>query len=368
MQRMQHAQWGMNPLFGPEPRSSPMVVIEDKDKRQVDLTFDLKSEDCTTHFSLRGRVTNVFPVMSDMLSSLPRDPRSLNDTKDLVAKLYWPEEMRRSKPDILKEVYKITDGEREGMTAEERQQVAGHVPEMVWFHKFEETSTANIRRALGIGDAERGSRVFYVIVFRKLRPITDLSGDQFLNAWWHTVFCHRILWIYSIRHRDISPTNLMFYETSSGLIIGVLNDYDLSSTRDTPTGNERTGTVPFMAMELLTKAALEGKAEHLYRHDAESFIWVLTWVCLRYEKGRLIEDRPLDRWLKVSIIRCREKKHDFMGDGRFNAQPTSSHQASWETVQSCLTTIALFYAHNPRPLLADGEVFRTWLEVHLPNS
>ncbi|OAX38296.1 hypothetical protein K503DRAFT_770628, partial [Rhizopogon vinicolor AM-OR11-026] len=62
----------------------------------------------------------------------------------------------------------------------------------------------------------------------------------------------------------------MFYETSSGLIIGILNNYDLSSTRDSPTGNERTGTVPFMAMELLTKAALEGKVEHLYRHDAES--------------------------------------------------------------------------------------------------
>jgi hypothetical protein len=30
------------------------------------------------------------------------------------------------------------------MTDEERMQVAGHVPEMVWFHKFEETSTANI--------------------------------------------------------------------------------------------------------------------------------------------------------------------------------------------------------------------------------
>ncbi|OAX34638.1 hypothetical protein K503DRAFT_785624 [Rhizopogon vinicolor AM-OR11-026] len=300
MQRMQHTQWGMNPLFGPAPGCSPTVVIEDEDKRQVDFTFNLESEVPTTHSGLRGRATNVFPVTSDMLSSLPRDPRSLNDTKGLAAKLYWPEEMRQSEPDILRGVYKIADGEQARISNGGRQQVVGHVPGMVWFHKFEETSTANIGRALGTDDTELGSRIFCIIVFRRL---------------WASVIV------------TSAPSNLMFYETSSGVIIGVLNDYDLSSAGDTPTGNERTGTLPFMAMELLTKAALEGKVEHLYRHDAESFIWVLTWVCLRYEKDQLIEDRPLDHWLKVGAIRCREKKHDFLGDGRFNAQPTSSHQA-----------------------------------------
>ncbi|OJA19187.1 hypothetical protein AZE42_12954, partial [Rhizopogon vesiculosus] len=42
---------------------------------------------------------------------------------------------------------------------------------MVWFHKFDETSTANIRKTLGIDDPEWGSRVLYIIVFRKLLPI-----------------------------------------------------------------------------------------------------------------------------------------------------------------------------------------------------
>ena len=186
---MPYAQWGMNPLFGPEPGRSPTVVIEDKEKGKVDLTFDLESKDRTTHFGLGGRATNVFPVKSAVLSSLPRDRPNLNDTDELVAKLYWPEQSRQSEPDILKEVYEIADGKREKMTDEEREQVDGHVPEMVWFHKFEETSTANIRRALGIDDAERGSRVFYIIVFRKLLPITKLSGDEFLRAWWHVVQC-----------------------------------------------------------------------------------------------------------------------------------------------------------------------------------
>jgi hypothetical protein len=92
MQRMQYAQWGMNPLFGPNPGPKHTVEIEDKDKRKVDLTFNLQSKDCTTHFGLRGRATTVFPVTSTVLSSLPRDRHSLNDTSELVAKLYWPEQ------------------------------------------------------------------------------------------------------------------------------------------------------------------------------------------------------------------------------------------------------------------------------------
>ncbi|OAX38295.1 hypothetical protein K503DRAFT_171199 [Rhizopogon vinicolor AM-OR11-026] len=39
MQRMQRAQWGMNPLFGLESGSSPTTVVKDKNKQQVDLTF-----------------------------------------------------------------------------------------------------------------------------------------------------------------------------------------------------------------------------------------------------------------------------------------------------------------------------------------
>jgi hypothetical protein len=168
-----------------------MVVIEDKYKRKVDLTFNLKSKDYTTHLDLRGRATKVFPVTSTMLSSLPRD-HGVNDTDELVAKMYWPEESRQSEPDILEEVYKIADRELE--------EVDGHVPEMVWFHKFEETSTTNIRRALGIDGADGSSRVFYLIVFRKLRPITELSGKEFLRAWWHVVLCRYPLLRYCISY------------------------------------------------------------------------------------------------------------------------------------------------------------------------
>ncbi|KAG2062874.1 hypothetical protein BDR04DRAFT_946288, partial [Suillus decipiens] len=187
-------------------------------------------------------------------------------------KLYWPEETRQSEPDILNEVYKIARTDPD---------VRGHVPELVWFHKFKETSTSKIRVALGLKDAdqaEQGSRVLYIIIFRKLIPITTLSGEEFITAWWQVVKCHRALWKGGVLHRDVSPSNLMVYRLR-GQYLGVLNDYDLSSfKRDGPRGLERTGTVPFMAANLLTPAAIAGKVEHVYAHDAESLIWVLTWV------------------------------------------------------------------------------------------
>jgi len=161
----------------------------------------------------------------------------------------------------------------------------------------------------------------------------------------------------------------MFYRTSSGVVVGVLNDYDLSSTRNVPTGQERTGTVPFMAIALLTKAAVAGKVEHLYMHDAESFIWVLTWVCLRYEDGKLLrQGRPLDSWLAVDANRCREKKNDFMSTTLRDesVHPSRSHQENWAVVLKCFEVVWLNYGPSRKyENMTDREIFRFWLQDHV---
>ena len=53
---------------------------------------------------------------------------------------------------------------------------------------------------------------------------------------------------------------MMRYE-KDGILIGVLNDYDLSSLASAQgrQGNERTGTVPFMALDLLTPEGQGGE-------------------------------------------------------------------------------------------------------------
>ncbi|KAG1768849.1 hypothetical protein EDD22DRAFT_843893 [Suillus occidentalis] len=366
VQRMPYAEWGYNRLFELVDESSGEVRV---DIGEVDLTFDLKSDKRVTHFGLRGRATTVFPVESKALSALmPTLPHHNphNPTSELVAKLYWPEEERESEAEILQKVYDIAEKDTEG-------KVKYHVPEMVWSHKFEDTSTAHIRTALGLKDPERGRRVLYIIVFKKLDPITDLSEDEFLSAWWQIILCHYALWEHQVHHRDVSPSNLMVYKTSDGRYIGVLNDFDLSSTRETPSGQERTGTVPFMALRLLHKDAIEGKVQHLYQHDAESFLWVFAWVCLRYEGGRLLrKGRPLDEWLKVDVKTCRKEKLDFLIEDRHDMIPSQSHKKNWDIAQICLDSLASYYSLRPslRPTLEDHVAFKTWLEdhIHIPES
>jgi hypothetical protein len=165
--------------------SSGEVRVDDTKIGVVDLKFNLTSDERITHFGMRRRATAVFPVESVALSALvPQLPHHNphNPTDKLVAKLYWPEEERESEVDILQKVYEIAKKDEEG-------KVKYHVPEFVWSRMFEDTSAANTRRALGIDDAETGRRAFYIIVFRELFPITKLSGDEFLSAWWQTVVC-----------------------------------------------------------------------------------------------------------------------------------------------------------------------------------
>ena len=179
---------------------------------------------------------------------------------------------------------------------------------------------------------------------------------------------HRILWMNGTLHRDISPSNLMVYKNANNEWIGVLNDYDLSSTQqDGPIGNERTGTIPFMAIDLLTDGAIESKVEHLYRHDAESLIWVLAWVCLRYEDGKLRNNRLLDEWLKADAKQCRKEKNDFILVGCHDVHPSPSHQFNWETARTCLYQVGLFYVEHPI-YIPNEEVFQTWLKAQIPLS
>ncbi|OAF59713.1 hypothetical protein VC83_03925 [Pseudogymnoascus destructans] len=102
-----------------------------------------------------------------------------------------------------------------------------------------------------------------------------------------------------ILHRDISENNIIITEAASkGEPTGRLIDLDLAKELDSvPSGaSHRTGTMQFMAIEVL-----QGKG-HTYRHDLESFFYVLygcafVMVMLTWTKGRL--GRSQGRWQQV---------------------------------------------------------------------
>ena len=87
-----------------------------------------------------------------------------------------------------------------------------------------------------------------------------------------------------IQHGDISLGNLMWDDERKA---GVLNDFDLAKFAD-QTGASRqdnTGTLPFMALDLMSEKGLRGEIPRLYRHEAESFAWILIYLYLATVEG-----------------------------------------------------------------------------------
>ena len=86
-----------------------------------------------------------------------------------------------------------------------------------------------------------------------------------------------------VERGDPSVDNMMYDPESK---CGVLTDFDLSLREPRVSGTDRTGTVPFMAIDLLTDEYWEGTIKRYYYHELESFIWVIVFVFLLYQDGK----------------------------------------------------------------------------------
>ena len=130
---------------------------------------------------------------------------------------------------------------------------------------------------------------------------------------------HWKLYQENVLHRDISNFKLLFYR-EYGRVIGILNDFDLSvilegSNKTAPTvtspSKHRTRTGTFMALDLLDSKYHIG---HSYRHDVESFFYVLVWIAVGY-KGYKSSHQvgPLEEW-KGTWDTTRTNKSAFLCD------------------------------------------------------
>ncbi|KAI0056504.1 hypothetical protein BV25DRAFT_1571665 [Artomyces pyxidatus] len=132
-----------------------------------------------------------------------------------------------------------------------------------------------------------------VTIAEVLEPITNLDGAAFMRAWTDIAKCHYALWTRGVRHWDPSISNLMVNKQRDGAYTGVLSDWDLDPVEGSGVP-ERTGTLPFMAQDLLRHV---GDMERLYRHDLESLVWTLPWAILRYQSGKLVDNPPIAHWV-----------------------------------------------------------------------
>ncbi|EGX92351.1 serine/threonine-protein kinase Sgk2 [Cordyceps militaris CM01] len=105
------------------------------------------------------------------------------------------------------------------------------------------------------------------------------SVRELLESLRDAIKAHRSLYVTgNILHRDISSNNIIITQpTTAGDFKGMLIDLDLAKVRDSVASGARhqTGTMQFMAVEVLCAV------DHTYRHDLESFFYVLIWMCAR---------------------------------------------------------------------------------------
>ena len=135
----------------------------------------------------------------------------------------------------------------------------------------------------------------------------------------HSVAGHWALWQEGIEHGDISIGNLMY---DPDTYRGVLNDFDLARSRAVdrkPSSKDNTGTLPFLALDLLCNEAFDGLVRRLYRHDAESFTWCLIYICICMKKDydgqiRTITPHPLSSWSE-NLDSCFRSKHSLSEEG-----------------------------------------------------
>ncbi|KAI0864145.1 serine/threonine-protein kinase Sgk2 [Xylaria cubensis] len=125
------------------------------------------------------------------------------------------------------------------------------------------------------------NRIYSCLVIKPAgRVISDFQTPiELLRTLRDAIIAHRSLYLDGgILHRDISSNNIIITDKRKTGFYGMLIDLDLAKVRDSDASGVRqqTGTLQFMAIEVLLQ-----QVDHTYRHDLESFFYVLIWMCAR---------------------------------------------------------------------------------------
>ena len=155
-----------------------------------------------------------------------------------------------------------------------------------------------------------------------------------------------------IQHRDISLGNMMF-KRIDGEIQGYLIDWDLASLVGRDSHNlDRTGTMPFMALELLGSVEPGQSAVlHTYAHDAEAVCWVMLWLGVQYAAGERVR-YSFETWEMVDAVTCLQKKAHTLRTLRLHPF-TQPNELLQEPIRDILAKINM---HDFKKGMAGGEV------------
>ncbi|KAK7439851.1 hypothetical protein VKT23_017423 [Stygiomarasmius scandens] len=236
--------------------------------------FDVVGDPLYAYRGIAGRGSAVYSV-SEILGNGSIVP-------NLVLKFSWPSIHRATESTLLSQLL------------ERCPELQPHLPDLVFTAEYNSEEELKLPRFAMRSSKEWTDdkalqfehRNLVALVTRRYQHLWDVKTIvDFQAVFIDFVECHHRAYITGrVLHRDLSENNLMVRHDNDGRAKGVLNDWDLSSKIDeegnvpTSDAKHRTGTLPFLALDLLrTKPE-----HHLYRHDLESFLYVLLWAGLHY--------------------------------------------------------------------------------------
>ncbi|KAJ7592598.1 hypothetical protein C8J56DRAFT_885746 [Mycena floridula] len=327
-QRLPARLWGCSGLIE-ESAKIRSVLVDGK-------RFEIR-EDHSTQYTLLGRGTVTVPVYDEK-------------GKKYMLKTSFPDQSRLSEVAAVRKCMEIAGDDA---------RILYHLPAIVASQDFPDSATSIIRDFLGIDHgALPTSRILRVIVSDWLEPITSLKGDQFWTAFWQIICCHHLLWRLGMHHGDINLTNLMYNAKTQ---CGVLNDFDLSTWHgrssiqtEEYTRLDRSGSMHFMAMELLTNEGWNGEIPRYYRHELESFAWVFLYVSCHFLNGQACSSGPFE-----AVMRSRD--HVACGDikWRLYFSPLAAPMPDYATYATAANVMVKYWVNlemKNRPWSLPGEV------------
>ncbi|KAI9808740.1 MAG: hypothetical protein M1825_003892 [Sarcosagium campestre] len=207
-----------------------------------------------------------------------------------------------------------SDGQRSGLSQQYEPEKAPGEPASSLYEVDKGRYSNRVFGCLAIAPAGRALSEFsQTPVPSKLVPS---AIGQLLSALRDAIRAHRSLYLKgNILHRDISENNIIVTRPDeSGGFVGMLIDLDLAKVLGSGRSGARhqTGTMEFMAIEVLLGV------DHTYRHDLESFFYVLIWLCAR--RGWHLCGRPGGRpkesvlagWYSGSLKSIARSKEGYM--------------------------------------------------------
>ncbi|KAH8113844.1 hypothetical protein DFH11DRAFT_1510030 [Phellopilus nigrolimitatus] len=276
--------------------------------------------------------------------------------KVYAVKRSWPAKAWESEVDIIEKGRKVL--ERLDADADFRKthaikgNLVDRLPTVHFSADLDDLEGRGFRAKLGVFLGDLENRVWRVIVFDILVPIHDLEDLDEFKQCIRDIFqaLHFLSTIAKIMHCDVSSDNCMFRRLADGSVVGVLNDWDLSKSGDSTgqSSKSRTGTRPFMAIDLL----VPNPPAHLERHDWESMMYVIIWIACRFESGGHETNRKaLESWLDPDFEKVKNGKRGFLLLGKL-PDITSHYQPlrSWIFQLSIVFGTAYLAARGVTPM------------------